>query len=127
MALKPQWTAVGPALFVGGYENPFYNDAARGIENDLLNPTALGVAAAASGGLCAPQTKSLRQLTGGIWHTYYQGPFGKIRARAQYSYTVHDRFVGFGGTPRGTENMVYTSLRDYPFDEPVAITLATTK
>lgn len=118
---KPQWAAVGPTLFVGGYGNPFYNNATCGIENDALNPTAFGVAAnVAIGGLCAGQTKSLRQLTGGIWHTLYQGPFGRVRAGAQYSYTVRDGFVGFGGAPRGTENMVYTSLRYYPFDGPVA-------
>jgi hypothetical protein len=124
----PQWAAVGSTLFVGGYGNPFYNNTTCGLENDASNPTAPGVAAnVAIGGLCAGQTKSLRQLTGGIWHTLYQGPFGRIRAGAQYSYTVRDGFAGFGGTPRGTENMVYTSLRYYPFDGPAAAAPAITK
>ncbi len=115
---NPQWNAVGNTLFVGGYGNPFYNNLGCGFESQAaLN----GVWTNAAVFPCSGQTKSLRQLTGGIWHTVAQGPFGKIRAGAQYSYTVRDAFAGWGGTPRGVENMVYTSLRYYPFDGPSAV------
>ncbi|KAF2989977.1 hypothetical protein MJC1_02894 [Methylocystis sp. MJC1] len=122
---RPQWATVGRTLMVGGYGNPLYDNSGCGLENDAA--TAAGVALGTPLFPCAGQTKSLRQITGGIWHTLYQGPFGRIRAGAQYSYTVRDGFAGFGATPRGTENMVYTSLRYYPFDGPVAITPALTK
>lgn len=122
---RPQWVGVGPTLFVGGYGNPLYNTSGCGLENDAA--TVAGVALNTPFLPCSGQTKSLRQITGGIWHTLYQGSFGRIRAGAQYSYTVRDGFVGFGGAPRGTENMIFTSLRYYPFDGPVAITPALTK
>ena len=122
---KSQLFAAGPALYVGGYGNPFYNNSGCGLENDATTPA--GVALNAPLFPCANQTKSLRQITGGVWHTIYQGPFGRIRVGAQYSYTVRDGFVGFGATPRGTENMVYTSFRYYPFDGPTLATSALTK
>ncbi len=111
----PQWNAVGRTLFVGGYGNPLFDNSGCGFENDAA---VAGVAVNAPLLPCAGQTKALRQLTGGVWHTFYQGPYGKLRAGAQYSYTVRDAFVGWGATPKGTENMVYTSLRYYPFDGP---------
>ena len=115
---QPQLTAVGRTLYVGGYGNPLYNNSGCGFENDT---TVAGVAAAASLLPCAGQTKAVRQLTGGVWQTVFQGSFGKVRAGAQYSYTIRDSMVGFGATPRATENMWYTSLRYYPFDGPTAV------
>lgn len=115
---NPQWNAVGRTMYVGGYGNPYYNNLGCGFENDAA---VNGVATSAPVFPCSGQTKSLRQLTGGVWHTVLEGSFGKLRAGAQYSYTVRDAFVGWGATPRGTENMVYTSLRYYPFDGPTAV------
>ncbi len=115
---QPQWSIVGGALLVGGYGNPFYNNSGCGFENDAV---AAGVALNVPLLPCSGQTKALRQLTGGIWHTFYEGDFGKLRVGAQYSYTVRDAFVGFGATPKGTENMVYTSLRYYPFEGPTSV------
>ena len=87
------------------------------------NPTAVNVGcnfegAASSGSImsCVGQTKDVRQVTGGIWHNFYDGPAGKVRVGAQYSYTVRDSFQGIGGAYKGTENMFFTSLRYYPFN-----------
>ncbi len=121
---QPQVSGVGGSLLIGGYGNPLYSNIGCDFENDAV---VAGVAANVSLLPCSGQTKSVRQLTGGVWHTFYQGPFGKLRAGAQYSHTVRDAFVGFGATPRGTENMVYTSLRYYPFDGPSAILAPVTK
>ncbi len=110
---QPQWAALGRTLLVGGYGDPLYNNSGCGFENGAV---AGGVALNIPLLPCSGQTKALRQLTGGIWHTFYQGSFGKLRFGAQYSYTVRDSFVGFGATPKGTENMFYTSLRYYPFE-----------
>lgn len=118
---QPQYVRYVQSFVVGGYGNPFYNNMGCGIENDALSGTpflSAGTAAnAAFGGAlsCAGQAKDIRQITGGIWHTFYQGPFGKLKAGAQYSYTVKDAFPGVGPTPKGVESMVLTSIRYYPF------------
>ena len=65
---------------------------------------------------CVGQTKDVRQVTTGIWHNFYDGPAGKIRVGAQYSYTVRDSFQGWGGAFKGTENMIFGSFRYYPFN-----------
>jgi hypothetical protein len=118
---QPQYNQYGSSFVVGGYGNPFFNNLGCDIENEALSATPFlsgGTAAnAALGGAlsCAGQIKDVRQITGGVWHTLYQGPFGKLKAGAQYSYTVKDAFPGFGPTPKGVESMVLTSIRYYPF------------
>lgn len=92
---------------VGGYGNWLYNNVGCDIENAAPIPPAFTT--------CSGQTKAVRQLTGGFWHTVYSGSFGKVKAGVQYSYTVRDSFQGIGPTPQGTNNMVFTSLRYYPF------------
>ncbi len=92
---------------VGGYGNWLYNNVGCDIENAAPVPAALTT--------CSGQTKAVRQLTGGFWHTLYSGSFGKLKAGVQYSYTVRDLFQGIGPTPQGTNNMVFTSIRYYPF------------
>lgn len=120
---NPQYALYGPNLVFGGYGNPFFNNIGCNVENEAVTalPFLSGGTAAANvpiGGLfsCAGQIKSIRQITGGFWHTFYEGPFGRLRAGAQYSYTIKDGFFGIGGAPRATENMFYTSLRYYPFE-----------
>ncbi|HEY8161626.1 MAG TPA: hypothetical protein VIF34_05080 [Methylocystis sp.] len=112
---QPQWGFQAPAtLLVGGYGNWFYNNSGCGLENDAV--AAAMVAANTSIFPCSSQNKALRQITGGLWHTLYHGPAGKIRTGLQYSYTVRSGFPGFGWTPHAAENMVFTSIRYYPFD-----------
>ncbi|ATQ68087.1 hypothetical protein [Methylosinus trichosporium] len=104
---QPQFETVGGTTYAGGYGNWAYDNSGCGIENSGLLPAALTV--------CAGQTKSVRQLTGGFWHTLYSGSFGKFKAGVQYSYTVRDGFQGLGGSPQGRNSMIFTSIRYYPF------------
>lgn len=119
---NPQYANFGSTRVFGGFANPFFDNLGCNIENEALSTTPfLSVGTAANvplGGpfACAGQIKSIRQLTGGIWHTLYEGSFGKVRASVQYSYTVKDGFFGFGVAPRATDSMVFTSFRYYPFD-----------
>jgi len=114
---QPQFAKVGDTLFAGGYGNPLYNNAGCNVENPITSSLDVGQANTL-GGLfsCSGQTKSLRQITAGVWHTLYHGAFGKLRVGAQYSYTIRNGFNGVGGAPMGNENSWYTSFRYYPYD-----------
>jgi hypothetical protein len=90
-------------LYSYGYGNPAYNNIGCNFEG----PPAL---------TCVGNIKDVRQITGGVWHNFYDGPAGKVRVGAQYSYTVKDSFQGVGGAYKGTESMIFTSLRYYPFN-----------
>lgn len=123
---QPQIAKYGNTLVIGGYGNPFYNNLGCNLENEALSTLPflpVGTAANAPvGGLfgCSGQTKDIRQITGGVWHTFYEGDFGRVKAGVQYSYTIRDAFPGIGGAPRGTENTFYTSFRYYPFEGTAA-------
>jgi hypothetical protein len=99
----------GKSLVLGGYGNQFYDNSGCDLDSGS-GPLITGLSTN-----CAGQVKAVRQLWGGVWHTLYQGPFGKVRAGIQYSYEVKDAFPGIGATPKATENTVYTSFRYYPF------------
>jgi hypothetical protein len=110
-------------LVVAGYGNPFYSNWGCGVENEFATGGTVGATALVApttpfpGSACSGNIKSLRQATGGIWHTFYQGPAGKFRVGLQYSYTRKDGFWSFlGGAPSGHESQVETSIRWFPFD-----------
>jgi hypothetical protein len=120
---RPQYLRVGATLYAGGYGNPLYNDLGCNLEN-AISQVSPGLAApvplSATGGInaglaCSGQTKSLRQITGGVWHNLYQGPAGKIRVGLQYSHTIRNGFAGIGGAPKGTVDTILTSFRYFPF------------
>ncbi len=106
-----QYGAVGKTLYVGGLGNPLYNNSGCGIEAS----SNYGLATPAGITTCSGHIKSMRELTGGVWRTLYQGDFGKLRAGAIYVYLVKDAFQGFGPTPKATESQVMTTFRYYPF------------
>ena len=64
---------------------------------------------------CGGNTRRIRQLTGGFWDKFYQGPFGRAQVGLQYSYTERQLFAGVGGAPQTHNNMVFVSFRYYPF------------
>ena len=96
------------AIVVNGLGSPLFDNNGCNIEN----PVGIGSAIATT---CSGQTKAVRQITTGVWHTIYSGDFGKLKAGAQYSYTVRDVFPGIGNTPKANDNIFLTSLRYYPF------------
>ena len=68
------------------------------------------------GGACSPNLETVNQVTAGLWWRAYQGKFGSFRFGAQYSYTHLTAFAGAGGVkPTTDDNMIFTSLRYYPF------------
>ena len=103
--------ALGPFVplntYSFGYGNPAFNNLGCNFE---------GASALTGTTACVGQTKDVRQVTAGVWHNFYDGPAGKIRLGAQYSYTVRDSFPGVGGAFKGTDNMIFTSFRYYPFN-----------
>ncbi|HWY60293.1 MAG TPA: hypothetical protein VNW15_00180 [Rhizomicrobium sp.] len=88
---------VGTAHF--GLGNPAYNLAGCAIE----------------GGACSPNLESLEQVATGFWWKSYQGKFGSFRLGMQYSYTHLSAFAGAGGKPTTDDNMLFSSIRYYPF------------
>ncbi len=85
-----------------GYGNPGYINTGCVEE---LNPAA-----------CVGNTSGISQLTLGYWWRAYQGSFGTLMSGTQYSYTRRDTFQGVGGAPHAIDNMVFVSLRYYPFN-----------
>ena len=90
-------------LYSYGYGNPAYNNIGCNFEG----PPVL---------TCVGNTKDVRQITTGFWHNFYDGPAGKVRVGAQYSYTIKDLVPGRRRRVQGTESMIFTSLRYYPFN-----------
>ena len=64
---------------------------------------------------CTGNTRMLSELTFSAWDKAFTGPFGQIRLGFQYSYVSREGFSGVGGAPEAHENMIMTSVRDYPF------------
>ena len=108
-----------PWLVVAGEGNPFYSNLGCNVENAFANNGAsFGAATAPIGGAaCSGHIKDVKQATGGIWHTFYQGPAGKLRVGFQYSYTKKDGYWSYlGGAPSAHESQVEGSIRWFPFN-----------
>ncbi len=85
-----------------GYGSALYSNASC--------ETELGAAAS-----CVANTKGITQGTLGAWWRFYKGSYGTVQTGVQYSYTRRDIFGGVGATPSTDNNMVFFSLRYYPF------------
>lgn len=94
-------------------------------------PDANNSGCSTEGGVCAGNTKELWQITTGLWDKIYEGAYGQFRAGLQYSYTKKILFPGTGahegGIPVGkavggqtNDNMVFFSLRYFPFENSAA-------
>jgi hypothetical protein len=117
---------VGPTTLHLGYGNPFASLGNCFVELPGNNPAAVGGTAAASNN-CSPDTKSISQVTVGVWDKLYTGSFGQVRVGIQYSHTELRAFPGLAGTnndglapgstvrPSTSDDMVFTSFRYYPF------------
>jgi hypothetical protein len=68
------------------------------------------------GGTCAAQFKSVNQVNVGAWWSFYKGNYGTGKLGVQYSHTTVATFADATGfAPSTKEDMVFTSLRFYPF------------
>jgi multidrug efflux pump subunit AcrA (membrane-fusion protein) len=64
---------------------------------------------------CSGNTHYVDQITAGFWHRPYVGKFGRIQWGVQYSHTERAAFDGKGAAPVTHDDMVFTSIRYYPF------------
>jgi hypothetical protein len=101
---------------IGGYGNFAANNtgcATEGVPINDFNPS--------SGANCAGDIRIIQEATLGFWYKFYQGPKGRVQFGAQYSYLAKDAWSGTGGvaaggpaiSPKGIDNMVFTSFRYY--------------
>ena len=94
-----------------GYGSPLDNNTGCNIENSNTFKVPLK---------CSGVNKDVWQLTGGLWDKVYMGKHGTVSLGLQYSYTQRELFDGFnsfGGAraPIADDNMVFASVRYYPF------------
>jgi hypothetical protein len=101
---------------IGGYGNFAANNTGCGTEgvpiNDF-NPS--------SGSNCAGDIRLIQEATAGFWYKFYQGPKGRVQFGVAYSYLSKVAWSGTGGvpaggsaiSPKGIDNMVWTSFRYY--------------
>jgi hypothetical protein len=101
---------------IGGYGNFAANNtgcATEGVPINDFNPS--------SGANCAGDIRIIQQGTLGFWYKFYQGPKGRVQFGLEYSYLAKDAWSGTGGvaaggaaiSPKGIDNMVFTSFRYY--------------
>jgi hypothetical protein len=99
---------------IGGYGSPFANNSGCSTENP---PTSQLLPS--GGGTCAGDTRLVMEGTLGFWHRLTQGPKGGLRWGIEYSYFTRVGWSGSNGTtgpsisPKGVDNMVWTSFRYY--------------
>ncbi len=99
---------------IGGYGSPFANNSGCGTENPPTNQLT-----PSGGGTCAGDTRLVVEGTLGFWHRLTQGPKGGLRWGIQYSYferlgwSGNNGTTGVGISPKGVDNMVWTSFRYY--------------
>jgi hypothetical protein len=101
---------------IGGYGNLAANNtgcATEGTPVNDFNPSA--------GSACAGDIRIIQEGTLGFWYRFYQGSKGRFQFGAAYSYLAKNAYSGSGdvaagGTaisPKGIDNMIWTSLRYY--------------
>ena len=101
---------------IGGYGNFAANNsgcATEGVPVNDFNPSA--------GADCAGDIRLIQEGTLGFWYKFYQGSKGRLQFGIAYSYLAKDAWSGTGdvpagGTavsPKGIDNMVWTSFRYY--------------
>jgi hypothetical protein len=101
---------------IGGYGNFAANNsgcATEGVPVNDFNPS--------SGSNCAGDIRIIQEATFGFWHKFYQGEKGRVQWGLQYSYVMKNAWSGTGGvaaggtpiSPKGIDNMLFTSFRYY--------------
>jgi hypothetical protein len=92
----------------GGYGNPLFSN--------------LGGCELTSELACSGNTQAVKEFTVGLWDNAYSGDYGRFRLGLQYVYVKRTSFDGevdskplTFGQVTGDDNMVYTSIRYYPF------------
>src|SRR5262249_36255544 len=82
----------------------------------LGNPSYNLAGCLVEGGSCSPTLPTVTQVETGCGCRAYRGKSASVRAGPQYPSTHLPAFAGAGGVrPTTDDNMVFTSLRYYPF------------
>jgi hypothetical protein len=92
-----------------GYAPPNANDT--GCNTEAVPTAATGYAPGTS--TCSGATRVLVEGSVGWNYRIYNGPVGKMQFGAAYAYLTREAWTGVGGTPKATNNMVFTSFRYY--------------
>jgi hypothetical protein len=64
---------------------------------------------------CVASNRRVAEITAGFWQNVYKGNYGRMAVGAQYEYIRRDSFPGVGGSVSTDDNVVFTSVRFYPF------------
>jgi hypothetical protein len=101
---------------IGGYANVSANNSGCGTEGvpiNQFNPS--------NGANCAGDIRMIQEATLGFTHRFYQSSKGRLQWGIQYSYLTKSAWSGRGGvpatgealSPKGNNNMIFTSFRYY--------------
>src|SRR5579859_7144236 len=110
--------------YAGEEREKAQNFASGTIFNGYGNPNYSNLGCETEGSAaCVGNTHFIEQITAGFWDRPVALRFGRFQWGIQYSYTERHTFAGFGTTagaagnpaPIARENMIFTSIRYYPF------------
>lgn len=99
-------------------EHPKYFNVTAGAATTHFgvgNPAVVTTGCGTENASCSVNIQAENQINAGFWWKIYQGKFGSFRYGMQYSYTHLTSFAGVGGHAPTDDNMVFTSIRYYPF------------
>jgi len=119
---------IGYGIPVVNYNGTNYGVSMAGCNTEPT--TGVGGSSPAVTGLsnCGNSTKDVQAAQIGYWFNFYNGPKGRFRQGIQYAYVTRNLWSGLGSTTapsgvtgianpnggaKGTDNMVFTSLRYY--------------
>ena len=84
-----------------------------------LSNAGCGIVTGASftGGVsnCAAVNKEVDMVTVGFWQNIYKGDYGRLATGLQYEYVRRKSFDGVPGPVSTSDNILFSSLRYYPF------------
>jgi hypothetical protein len=113
---------IGRNYVLSGTKQVGYGTRSADMSGCLVEPpstTPIPGAAPIAPANCTNNNKDVQEFTAGYWYNLYNGPKGRLRQGVQYSWFERDLWSGNGGTAnpgggaKGTNNMVFTSLRYY--------------
>ncbi len=109
---------VSSTTFTSGATTYGFGDGVTGTSNLACSTPNYGnnqwgaVAGCSAGGYI----KDASEGTLGFWWSFYKGDFGRAAFSVQYSHVKLDSFAAaLGGSMSTTDNMLFTSLRYFPF------------
>ena len=90
-----------------------YTNVQTGCNTEPVPGTTVAGYTPATPGNCTADTKDVQELTFGYWYDFYRGEHGRLRQSLQYAWFERNIWSGIGPTPKGTDNMFWTSFRYY--------------